>query len=203
MILPRQWRLPYGGYLFIPNLTANHGTRIQVASSTSCDRAFQRSTGVHGLLQFLRPMWCPVSPLVCISPSDRAVVHPVSVPDSLRDDSVLASRRGPAASFFGSCPRLSLADNSTPPRFLGIQSRLLDVRKPEDIGPLHSFRATARPRDSPAGGAMWDTGFVYTDGVSLPATICPLLAKLGRHLFSSGPLCLRLPSTGVRVSMSA
>src|ERR1700692_1991827 len=31
------------------------------------------------------------------SPSDRAVVHPVSSPDSLRDDSVLASRRGPAA----------------------------------------------------------------------------------------------------------
>ena len=25
-------------------------------------------------------MWCPVSPLVCISPSDRAVVHPVSSP---------------------------------------------------------------------------------------------------------------------------
>jgi hypothetical protein len=25
--------------------------------STSCDRAFQRSTGVHGLLQFLRPVF--------------------------------------------------------------------------------------------------------------------------------------------------
>jgi hypothetical protein len=30
------------------------------------------------------------------------------VPDWLRDDPVLASTRGPAASFFGSCPRLSL-----------------------------------------------------------------------------------------------
>ena len=29
------------------------------------------------------------------SPSDRAVVHPVPSPNSLRDDSVLASRRGP------------------------------------------------------------------------------------------------------------
>jgi TCP-1/cpn60 chaperonin family len=33
---------------------------------------------------------------------------PCFVPDWVRDDSVLASTRGPAASFFGSCPRLSL-----------------------------------------------------------------------------------------------